>query len=98
MNSVRFAKKNEIFPNIELVPFDETKKAKSFEFSHAIKIKIKDFEFRIPPLEFEILYKEIILKGKKDVEDAKHLRTFFSEIVKKEKFSRYEPIIRSELK
>ena len=57
-----------------------------------------DFEFKIPAIEFEILYKEIILKGKKDIEDAKHLRTFFSEIIKEEKFKEYEPIIRDELK
>jgi hypothetical protein len=98
LDSLRFAKHNEIFPNIELVPFDEKKKAKSFEFSNPIKIKIDVFEFKIPPLEFEILYKEIILKGKKDIEDARHLRAFFSDILKKEKFKKYEPIIRSELK
>jgi len=98
LNNIRFAKKNEIFPNIEFVPFDETKKAKYFEFSHPQKIKIEDFEFKIPPLEFEILYKELILKGKKDIEDAKHLRTFFSEIIKEDKFKEYEPIIKGELK
>ena len=98
LNSIRFARINEIFPNIELVPFNATKKAKFFEFSHPQKIKIRDFEFKIPPLEFEILYKEVILKGKKDIEDAKHLRTFFSEIIKDEKFKEYEPIIRAELK
>ncbi len=97
LNSIRFAKTNEIFPNIELVPFNQTKKAKFFEFSHPQKIKIKDFEFNIPPLEFEILYKEMILKGKKDIEDAKHLRTFFSEIIKEKKFKEYEPIIADEL-
>ena len=30
LNSIRFAKINEIFPNIELIPFDKTKKAKFF--------------------------------------------------------------------
>lgn len=97
LNSLRFAKTNELFPNIELVPFNQTKKAKYFEFGHPQKIKIKDFEFKIPPLEFEILYKEIILKGKKDIEDAKHLRTFFSEIIKEEKFKEYGPIILGEI-
>jgi len=98
MNSVRFARTNETFPNIELIPTDETRKAKFFEFTHPQKIKVKNFEFKIPPLEFEILYKEMILTGKKDLEDAKHLRTFFSEILKDEKFKEYEPIIRGELK
>lgn len=98
LDNIRFAKKNEIFPNIEFVPFNKTKKAKFFEFNHPQKIKIKDFEFKIPPLEFEILYKEIILKGKKDIEDARHLRAFFSEIIKEEKFKEYEPIIKEEVK
>ncbi|MBU1051122.1 MAG: hypothetical protein KJ718_01055 [Nanoarchaeota archaeon] len=98
MNSIRFARTNENFPNIELVPIDETRKAKFFEFKHPQKIKIKDFEFKIPPIEFEILYKEIILTGKKDLEDANHLRAIFSDILKEEKFKEYEPIIRGELK
>ena len=98
LESIRFALKNEVFPNIEFVPFDIKKKAKYFEYNHPQKIKIKNFKFKIPPLEFEILYKEIILKGKKDIEDAKHLRTFFSKIIKEEKFKKYKPIIKTELR
>src|SRR3989344_441045 len=97
-NSIRFARINEMFPNIELIPFNEEKKTKFFEFSHPQKIRIEDFEFKIPPIEFEILYKEIILAGKKDLADALHLRTFFSKILKEEKFKEYEQIIREELK
>jgi hypothetical protein len=97
-DSIRFARVNETFPNIELVPINETKKAKFFEFTHPQRIKVKNFEFKIPPIEFEILYKEIILTAKKDIEDARHLRVFFSEMLKDEKFKEYEPIIRGELK
>ena len=96
--SIRFAKENELFPNIEFIPVDNSRPAKSFELNHPQKIKIQEFEFKIPPLEFEILYKEIILAGKKDIEDARHLRVFFSEIIKKERFKEYEPIIKKELK
>jgi hypothetical protein len=95
-DNIRFAKKNKVFPNIEFVPIGETKKAKYFEFTHPQKIKIADFEFKIPPIEFEILYKEIILGGKKDIEDAQHLRTFFSDMLKEERFKKYETIIREE--
>ena len=84
--------------NIEFISINETRKAKYFEFTHPQKIKIKDFEFKIPPIEFEILYKEIILKGKKDIADAIHLRIFFSDIVNNKKFEEYEKIIRGELK
>jgi len=98
LNSIRFARKNEIFPNIEFVPFDKSKKAKYFEFNHPQNIQIKNFEFKIPQIEFEILYKEKILAGKKDLEDAAHLRAFFSEILKEKKFKEYLPIIMGELK
>lgn len=98
MESIRFARINEMFPNIEFVPADRTKKAKFYELTHPQKIRIKDFEFKIPPIEFEILYKEIILGGDKDIADARHLRVFFSEMLQDDKFKEYEPIIRGELK
>lgn len=97
-NNIRFSREDEYIPNIELIPIDESRKAKYFEFTHPQKIKIKDFEFKIPPIEFEILYKEIILTGKKDIEDAKHLREFYSDILNNKKFKEFEPIIRSELR
>jgi len=97
-SNIRFARKGEVFPNIEFVPINKTKKAKWFEFTHPQKMKIKDFEFKVPQIEFEILYKELVLKGKKDIEDANHLRTFFSKILKKESFIKFKPIIESETK
>jgi hypothetical protein len=96
--SIRFAKKNEMFPNMEFILVDKSKPAKYFELNHPQKIKIKDFEFKIPPIEFEILYKEILLNGKKDIADARHLRIFFSDFLKEEKFKEFEPIIKRELK
>ena len=98
--NIRFAKENQMFPNIEFITINKTKRAKYFEFTHPQKIKIQNsdsFEFKIPPIEFEILYKEIILASEKDIEDARHLRKFFSEIIDKEKFKEYEPIIKLEL-
>ncbi|MEK6850770.1 MAG: hypothetical protein AABX85_04300 [Nanoarchaeota archaeon] len=97
-SNIRFAKEDEIFPNIELVPINEKRKAKYFEFTHPQKIRIDGFEFKIPPLEFEILYKEIVLAGQKDKADALHLRAFFADIINEKKFKEYEPIIRTELK
>jgi len=97
-DSVRFAKQEEMFPNIEFVIVDKEKPTKYFELTHPQKIRIKDFEFKIPPIEFEISYKELILAGKKDIADAKHLRTFFSDILKEERFKEYKPIILKEKK
>ena len=96
LNCIRFAKKNELFPNMEFISINESKKAKFFEFSNPQKIRINKFEFKIPPIEFEILYKEILLGGEKDIADAKHLRTFFSDILEEDKFERYKKIILEE--
>jgi len=93
MQNIRFAKEGQMFPNMEMVFINEEKKAKHYEFTHPQKIRIKDFEFKIPPLEFEILYKEIILAGKKDMEDAKHLRVFFKDILDLNKFNECKKII-----
>jgi hypothetical protein len=97
-SNVRFAKVNEMYPNIEFVPIDKTKKTKFFEFSHPQKIRVGDFEFKAPPIEFEILYKELVLAAEKDIADAKHLRTLFSEFVKNEKFKEFKKIIMQELR
>ena len=94
MTSVRFARIGEMFPNIELVPIDRTRKAKYFEFTHPQKIRVKDFEFKVPPIEFEILYKEIVLGSEKDRADAHHLRAVFSEILNSERFKEYEAVIK----
>ena len=93
--SLRFAKNKTLLPNIELIPVTEQlKKAQYYELLNPQKIRVKTFEFNIPPLEFEILYKEIRLASKKDFDDAKHLRKLFSSDLKKEKFKEYEKIIR----
>jgi hypothetical protein len=96
LESIRFSKKNQLFPNIEFIPIDESKKLKYFEFVRGRKLRVEDFEFKIPPLEFEILYKEIVLAGDKDLADAKHLRKFFSDILSEEKFKEYGDFIRKE--
>jgi len=96
--NIRFARTNELFPNIEFIPINEKKKTKFFEFRHPQKMRVRDFEFKVPPIEFEILYKEIVLGSKKDIADAKHLRTLFSELINGENFKKFDPIIRLELK
>lgn len=95
--SIRFARKGEVFPNIEFIPITPVKKLKWLEFQHPQRMKIKDFEFLVSPLEFEILYKEKILGSQKDLADAKHLRTLFSAILSNEKLKEYATIIGTEL-
>jgi hypothetical protein len=97
MTSIRFARQEEMFPNMEFIPINETKKAKYFEFKNPQKMRIGNFSFKIPMLEFEILYKEQVLAGKKDIDDAKHLRAVFEDILKEENFKKVESIIAHEI-
>ncbi len=92
--NIRFARLDQIFPNVELIGFDEGDDAKTFEFSHPQKMRVGEFEFKVPPIEFEILYKELALGSQKDLADAKHLRTFFSELIDEERFEKYRRIIK----
>ncbi len=94
MQNIRFARKDEMFPNMEMIPINETRKLKFYEFMHSQKVRIKDFEFLIPPIEFEIMYKEIILGSDKDIADAQYLRQFFAEIIEKTKLQEYEKMMR----
>jgi hypothetical protein len=97
LSSIRFARVNEMFPNMEVIPVTEDRKAKFFELMNPQKMKIGSLECNIPPIEFEILYKELILAGKKDMDDALHLRNFYKDILHTEKFKEFEPIIKTEL-
>ncbi|NOZ80181.1 MAG: hypothetical protein GXP63_00790 [DPANN group archaeon] len=98
LTPLRFAREKEVFPNIEFIPFDETKKAKLFEFNHPQNMRVGDFLFKTAPLEFEILYKELVLAGKKDKEDALHLRNMFQDILDETKLKEYAAIVREELR
>ena len=93
-DNIRFARINELFPNMELIFVDKSKPLQLFELKNPQKIKIKDFLFMIPPIEFEIAYKENILAGKKDILDAKHLREFFLEYISEEKLRSFAKLIK----
>ena len=98
LTGVRFARKDELIPNVELIPINEASKTKFFEFSHPRKMRVQDFEFKVPPIEFEILHKELILRSPKDVADARHLRTLFSDTISEENVKKFRPVVRLELK
>ncbi len=92
MLPLRFARKDQMFPNLELIPINIA--LQFFEFNHPQKIRIDGFEFNAPPIEFEILYKELILGTEKDLEDARHLRAFFADCISDEKLDKFARLIK----
>uniref|UniRef100_A0A7C1GCC9 Uncharacterized protein n=1 Tax=Thermofilum adornatum TaxID=1365176 RepID=A0A7C1GCC9_9CREN len=77
-DSIRFAMKGEIIPNIEL---EACRNVVDFlTISERIKVVFKNNQYIfIPPLEMQIVYKEEVSKSEKDLEDALHLREVFKE-------------------
>ncbi len=71
-SSVRFAIEPRIIPNIEL-KFSKTIYDKA-ALKNPIIIRLNDKEIKTSFLELQIAYKEEVLKGNKDLEDAKHIR------------------------
>ena len=93
LSHLRFAQIDTMFPNMEMIPITPAKKTQWFEFTRPQKLRVGSLKQKIPPIEFEIVYKEKVLGSKKDKDDARHLRAVFANILKEEKFKEFENII-----
>lgn len=87
--SLRFARKDEIIPNIEV------KIGKDLEdFNEKVLIEMPFGSIWISCIEKQIIFKEMVLGSDKDFEDARHLRKLFEgklDLVKLRKFeNRYK--------
>jgi hypothetical protein len=90
--NLRFAKKKEIIPNIEL---KVCKKEIDFlALNERIKVIFsKNRYVFISPIELQIAYKEEVLKSEKDIEDALHLREVFKDVIDEKKIEEYKKLI-----
>ena len=90
--SLRFAKKKQVIPNLEL------KFAKNFidklTLKNAITVLIKGRKIKISPIEMQIIYKENVLGSKKDLEDAFYLRELFKDRLNKKLMNEYEKLVK----
>lgn len=91
-SNARFARTNEIIPNIEL-KFARNKIEK-LALENKIRVDIKGKSLYISPIELQIAYKEDYLKSQKDKEDALHLRELFKDKLKPEKIKEYKRLVK----
>ena len=89
--AVRFAKKNEIIPNIEL----KWAKNKIDELSleKIINVKIPNAEINISNLELQVAFKENVLKSPKDLEDARFIRDVAEKFLDKKLIDEYKRML-----
>lgn len=65
--------------------------------NNRITAKLKDRKIYFGTIEVEIAYKRTVLKGKKDLEDARHLEKVFKNL-DREKIEEYNRMFKDELK
>jgi len=91
-HSIRFARKGQIIPNVEmrfaLKPLDKE------SLNKRIRVEIGKEALYISPIELQIAYKERVLKSPKDFEDALHLREVFKGHLDSEKIKYYERVLK----
>jgi hypothetical protein len=85
--AVRFAKKQNIIPNIELKFVKDPLGKKSIR--NSLNVILPDGKIKISSIELQIAYKEKILKSDKDLEDAKHLETVFKDKINNKLLEKY---------
>ncbi len=89
--AIRFAKVKTVIPNIEL-KFAKNKIDK-LAFDRFITVKLDKDKIFISNLELQIIFKEIVLKSPKDIEDARHIRNIASKNLDRRLIAKYEMMI-----
>ena len=74
-----------------------TKSSQKLTLSNRIKVFYNHNCLYFSPIEYQIAYKRIILKGDKDFEDARHLEIVFKNL-NKEKIENYSKLVMKEFK
>jgi hypothetical protein len=87
--SLRFARKGEIIPNIEIKVCKN--KIDFLTLKERLEVEIDKRKIFISPIEMQIAYKEEVLKSEKDLEDALHLREVFK--VDEKKIEEYKKMM-----
>jgi len=89
--AVRFARVNNVIPNIELKfaknQFDEISLSKN------IVVALNQDELVISNLELQIVFKEKVLCSEKDIEDARHIRNIAKAHLNSDMIKKYEVML-----
>ncbi len=90
--AIRFAKKDTMIPNVELRwvkhRFD------TLALENGINVKLSKGTLKISHLEFQIAFKEVVLKSPKDIDDANHIKEVAKEYVDTKLIRKYKEMLR----
>jgi hypothetical protein len=91
-HSIRYARPETVIPNMELkqcmTVVDEA------AFTRRVEVVMGDWRLYVSPIELQIVFKELVLKSPKDLEDALHLREVFAQRLSQRRLSEYAEMVR----
>lgn len=90
--SLRFTKKDKPLPEME-VKFSKDL-LDDYQLSHRVKLPLTGLNIWFSNVNINVAFKEELLKSKKDLEDARHLRIVFKEIVDEKEITEVKKMIR----
>ncbi len=90
--SLRFVRKGEFVPEMELKLAKDTLDEKQLE--ERTKLPLTKLPFYFSSIETNVAFKEELLKSPKDLEDARHLRTIYFGKINEEKVKEIKGLIR----
>lgn len=89
--SVRYTRENELLPEMELkMVKDELDK---YQLKTKTKLPLTGLDIWFSSVNMNIAFKEHLLKSDKDLEDAKHLRIVYEELVDEKEIAKIERLI-----
>ena len=90
--SVRYVLKNQLLPELELkLSKDELD---IYQLNTRVKLPLTGLDVWFSSINMNIAFKEELLKSEKDIEDAKHLRTVYAEMVNEDEIRNIKRMIR----
>ncbi|MFH1376618.1 MAG: hypothetical protein ABIH25_03190 [Candidatus Woesearchaeota archaeon] len=90
--SVRYTYKNRPLPEMEIkLSKDELD---DYQLTTRVKLKLTGLDVWFSSIDMNIAFKEEYLKSPKDLEDAKHLRDVYSDLIDEEEIKKIKKMIR----
>ena len=92
IEAVRFAKKDNTIPNVELKWVKH--KFDNLALENTIDVKLSKGNLKISHLELQIAFKEEVLKSPKDLDDAEHIKDVAKEYLDNKLVEKYREMLR----
>lgn len=90
--SVRFTWKDKKLPEMEVKFAKDV--LDNYQLQHKVKLELTGLDVWFSDVNINIAFKEELLKSPKDLEDALHLRTVYSELVNEDEITKVKELIK----